>query len=342
MTAATDDEDEGVEEGESVSSERLLFRDAGRTPLLGAEEERTLAIRIERIELGIWRGALRRDRARALRVAAEALAAPRPSDVGASGGPRPEVPRRPSARSLRTVDLDRRALAAVAADASLCPPAEAAAWVAARGRFVSANMRYAIAVARGFPHYWSAARPDVVSEAYVGLLRALGRFDPRRGYKFSTYCTWWVKHTIRRWVQDHGRTIRVPSHLQSTKRRASIDTSTWAGSNQHVRLGAFDASLDAPARVGEDGGVTLLGDVIPCGGPTPEEAAVESSTVSVLRRVVEELAPRERAIVRGRFFEDLTLEELGERFGISRERVRQIQAKVLRELKKRAESLGIG
>ncbi|HEV8633243.1 MAG TPA: sigma-70 family RNA polymerase sigma factor [Chloroflexota bacterium] len=224
----------------------------------------------------------------------------------------------------------------------------------ARGRMIEANLRLVVAVAKRYAGY-GLPLPDLVQEGNLGLMRAVEKFDYRRGFKFSTYATWWIRQSVGRAVMDQARVIRLPVHLQERLRRLEraeralvqdlgreIDEGELADSigmtveeiQQMRRHAEVIASLDAPVGSEED---ATVGDLV-AAPETPLDEAVE---VDERRRVVEDmldgLLPREAVVLRLRFgFEDdrrWTLEEIGARIGVTRERARQIEAEALLKLR---------
>ena len=227
---------------------------------------------------------------------------------------------------------------------------------AAREEMMKAHLRLVVSIARKYHRKSSLDLLDLIQEGNLGLMRAIEKYDYRRGVKISTYAVWWIRQSIVRAIADQARTIRIPVHMTENaakvlrqRRRlyqkegrdprpaeiASRIGIPVARVEQVLSMVHQPTSLDAP--VGEDGDATLA-DLIKAPDAVDPHAAAEASA---LRRIVSEaladLTPREQRILRMRFgigsTADHTLEEIGKEFGVTRERIRQIEAKALEKLR---------
>jgi RNA polymerase primary sigma factor len=231
---------------------------------------------------------------------------------------------------------------------------EIAAAEAARRTFIQSNLRLVVSIAKRYQGT-GLSLLDLIQEGNLGLMRAVEKFDHRKGFKFSTYATWWIRQAIGRGIADKARTIRLPSHLVDTMAVLSKASSTLLKTLEReptpdelaaetglpvdrVRMALHAAPdlVSLSASIGDDD--AELGDVLADeDAQSPFEAAASSLARHDLDRLLAFLNPREREILSLRFGlsgdKPLTLDEVGQQFNVTRERIRQIEAKALTKLR---------
>ena len=320
-----DDEDEvevekidlSVPEGVSVEDPvRMYLKEIGKVPLLSADEEIELAQKMEAGSVAVEKIPLLKER------------------LAETGDEQEKEEIQAEIKALQ-LDVDRGS--------------------DAKKRLAEANLRLVVSIAkkyvgRGMPFL------DLIQEGNMGLMKAVDKFDYTKGYKFSTYATWWIRQAITRGIADTGRTIRVPVHMVETINKTLRMTRTLLQElgreptpeevaerlnvsvsrvREVLKISRDPVSLDTP--IGEEDD-SHLGDFIEDDSAlSPADSAAFSMLRAELATALESLTDRERQVVKLRFgLEDgraRTLEEVGKEFNVTRERIRQIEAKALRKLR---------
>lgn len=299
-----DDEDEGYDLTEIASNDTvgLYLKEMARVPLLSTEEEVSLAMRLE-----AGRGAEKKLR---------------------------KTPEHSRATEWKFLIQDG---------------------ILAREHLIKANTRLVVSIAK---KYMSRGVPflDLIQEGNLGLMKAVEKFDYRRGFRFSTYATWWIRQTITRAIADQGRTIRVPVHMSDRIRklyRVARDLEQTKGCKPSIeeiaevmeceprkvqwmlKVSWQPLSLEHP--VGEDEDSELGNFIENDLEPTPSDSAYGKLLKEKIEELLNTLTPREARILRLRFGlqngRSYTLEEVGQKFGLTRERIRQIEGRALRRLR---------
>lgn len=349
----------------------------------GAEFEAVSALRAAEAEA--WRVLASRPQSLAAVVAAarEALSSTAAPDADrlARAASRSAAQIDAAVRRICAADIHRDAIRAAAAAA--CGAASGrggAAWLRSVRRamgavtrlkdgFVAANLRLAISVARSFSKRKTIPLEDLIQEANLGLIRAVDGYDPDRGFRFSTYATWWIRQYVRRSFDDHARTVRVPVHVLDASRRiwsakgklrqelgrdptdseiaVTADLAEKKVSDvARLALGATNLSLDAPAP-----GIAARDDdappmELPDTGTRADELLGKAQEERWLVEILDEMPARYSSILRMRHgiggAEPMTLEQIGNTMDRTRERVRQIEMKALSELRKALVRRGFG
>ncbi|MGE0546411.1 MAG: RNA polymerase sigma factor RpoD/SigA [Kofleriaceae bacterium] len=370
----------------------MYFRDMAALDVLRPEEEFTSAREIEALEIILWEAVLAHPPAvEHVLAAIEPLAALPPEARALRRAAEQSAPRaytklvERTARKLRSTDVDHlfidAALATIdritvgigARGGAVGPLGRSRArteWLRrvfsanraaaeARNDFVKANLRLVVSIARRFNH-GRMALADLIQEGNIGLMKAVERYDYRRGFRFSTYASWWIRHAISRALADKGREVRLPVHMidaqhrltkarrqltgslgrQPTSEELAAATQMPLDKIEKMRAWLLEQSVSIDKPVGDEEG-RVLGEVLE--DPDREDVSPtqdlewEALTTEV-REVLGELRPIEADILRQRFGlgteQELTLKEIGDKYNLSRERIRQLQEQALSKVRR--------
>ncbi|HEY2428558.1 MAG TPA: RNA polymerase sigma factor RpoD [Acidimicrobiales bacterium] len=306
--------DDGGAGGSGADPVRFYLKEIGKVSLLSADEEVYLA---RRIEAG---------------AAAELHLAERAAVVESGGQPAP------------LSDAEHRYLIRQVRDGER-----------AKGKLIEANLRLVVSIAKRYRNR-NLAFLDLIQEGNLGLMRAVEKFDYTKGFKFSTYATWWIRQAITRAIADQARTIRIPVHmvetintvvrvqrqlLQELGREPTVEEvadraeMTTTRVREILRLNQDTVSLEQP--MGDEEGFSLSDVIEDADAEVPADAATRAMLNAAVKDALSQLSDREQKVVRLRFGLDdghmRTLEEVGKEFGVTRERIRQIEAKTLAKLR---------
>ena len=357
---------------EGLTAFRLYFNDLSSTRQLSAKDELAAALDLRRLRRELWEALLEEPALRPAVLAAAAGALPigaisRTCTSGAMSTPAGLV--------TTLVDADRDLRAAFAASTAVRERAEPGtqprerrdqalrALKQARDAFVAANLALVAAVARRHAHR-GLSYLDAVQEGNAGLLKAVDRFDPRRGVRFSTYAVWWIRHSIGRALADRGTEIRLPAHLVERRQllaraRAAFErdhgrvpTITELADDvglsrrkvEHALTAGWERATTFDATTGAMGPLDVEG--LPAELEEPGQRLDGASVAQSLRDLIETLPEMQRDVLLHRFgFRDgrsMTLREIGELHGLSRERIRQLQNRALLTLRRHLRERGVG
>jgi RNA polymerase primary sigma factor len=234
---------------------------------------------------------------------------------------------------------------------------------AAREHMIKANLRLVVKIARDYENL-GVPLLDLINEGNIGLMKAVVRFDPTKGAKFSTYAAWWIKQSVLRALSNQSKEIRLPVHVvqqiahlrdatvrlqallgrEPTDEELADELETTTSYVRHWRNSAAISATSLDAPLNSDDESNRVSDVVPDeNAETPYQELEGKANSAMVREMVATLDPREQTILRARFGldgdDEKTLEEVGEKFGVTRERIRQIQDAALRKLRKRIAKL---
>jgi RNA polymerase primary sigma factor len=365
----------------------MYFRDMAELDVLRPEEEFTSAREIEALEIMLWEAVLAYAPAidRILAAVATVPDFDVPSEARALRRAHSAKAVARAAKKLRAADSDHLFIDAAlgAIDrmtlgigvrgervAGMGPRTKVTEWLRrvqqanraaadARNDFVKANLRLVVSIARRFNH-GRMALADLIQEGNLGLIKAVERYDYKRGFRFSTYASWWIRHAISRALADKGREVRLPVHMidaqhRLTKARRQLTASLGREPTSEELAGATSMPLDKVEKmrswlleqsvsidkpVGDDEG-RVLGEVLEDPDRetySPTEGMEWEALTSEVRELLGDLRPIEADILRQRFGlgteQELTLKEIGDKYNLSRERIRQLQEQALAKMRR--------
>jgi len=227
----------------------------------------------------------------------------------------------------------------------------------AKNKMICSNLRLVISIAKKYTNTHSLSFLDLIQYGNLGLMKAVERYDYEKGFRFSTYATWWIRQSITRGIADTDRTIRIPVHMDEVVRKVmrtaqimkkddgfSPDTKQLAKELDMTEetvehafcIAGHPISLETP--IGDDGTAMLGGFIEDSKMVTPEESAIDTSMQREINKQLQSLNERERKVIELRFGlnngHPHTLEQVGNYFGVTRERIRQIESKALQKLRR--------
>ncbi len=230
---------------------------------------------------------------------------------------------------------------------------------AALEKLTRANLRFVVSVAKQYQNQ-GLSLPDLINEGNLGLIKAAEKFDETRGFKFISYAVWWIRQSILQALAEQSRIVRLPLNQVGSLNKINKALSKFEQENERMpsseelsemidvpkdkiadtlRVSGRHVSVDAPSVEGEDN--SLLDVLVNNDSPSADRGLVNESLNKEIERALSTLAQREREIIKSFFgigCQEMTLEEIGERFGLTRERVRQIKEKAIRKLKNNSRS----
>lgn len=352
------------------------FKDVTRIDLLSLDRERSLAEKLVSSETAAWHVALEHDEV--------AHATPRIISP-IIGTPIGAVPRGTRAGEMRKLDPDRVCIAALERELGRERDRKPSLWwkrsrtpaaaklvaelrrhnaeaVHVRDAFVTANLRLVVSMAKRYRTNVSVSMSDLIQEGNIGLVHSVGRFEPERGLRFSTFAVWWIRHFMGRCIENTASTVRIPVHMRQTIRGigtargrllaqlgrlptvAELATETGLPVGDIERLKLFlvgkASSLDELINPEEPDSLTRV-DVLVADGPATDDIVDGDRMSDRLHRHIERLKPMEAAVIRSRFgiggAREDTFKDIGAHYNLTRERIRQVQENALKKLRRYVE-----